>query len=61
VRFGCIGAFEFQWLFFVLHFVLHILIVKFYWIVSSSRCRLVKPNHLNLGVSYVIVLLFAIL
>jgi hypothetical protein len=26
------------------------LIVNFLWIVSNSRCRLVKLNHLNLGV-----------
>jgi len=34
-----------------LHFVLHLLIVNFSWIVFTSGCRLVKPNHLNLDVS----------
>jgi hypothetical protein len=29
-----------------------ILLVDFSWIVSTSRCRLVRPNHLNLGVSW---------
>jgi hypothetical protein len=35
---------------FVPHFVLHILLVNFSWIVSASRCRHILPNHLNLGV-----------
>jgi hypothetical protein len=49
-------------IFSVLHFVLHILIVNFFRVVSASGCRLVKPNHLNLGVlcDYVLsVLLFS--
>jgi hypothetical protein len=50
VRFGCVGAFGFERLLFVLNFVLYLLIVKFSWIVSASGCRLVKLNHLNLGV-----------
>jgi len=28
-----------------------LLIMDFSWIVSASGCRLVKPKHLNLGVS----------
>jgi hypothetical protein len=62
VRFGCIKAFRFLVIFSVLHFVLHILIVNFFRVVSASGCRLVKPNHLNLGVlcDYVLsVLLFS--
>jgi hypothetical protein len=39
------------------HFVLHILIVNFSWIVSASGCRHILPNHLNLGV-FVAVLFF---
>jgi hypothetical protein len=48
---GCIGAFGFEW--FCLYYSLYslLLIVNFSWIVSASGCRLVKPNHLNLGVS----------
>jgi hypothetical protein len=51
VRFWCIRAFGFEWLLFVLHFVLHPFDRGFLLVVSTSGCRLVKPNHLNLGVS----------
>lgn len=51
VRFGCIRVFGFEWLLFVLHFVLHPFIVDFSWIVSAGGYKHVKPNHLNLGVS----------
>jgi hypothetical protein len=34
----------------VLLFVLHLLLVNILLIVSTSGCRLIKPNHLNFGV-----------
>jgi hypothetical protein len=34
----------------VSHFVLHILLVNFSWIVFAGGCRHIVPNHLNLGV-----------
>jgi hypothetical protein len=49
VRFGCIGALGFEW-FSLYYFVLRLLIVNFLRVVSTSGCRLIKPNHLNFGV-----------
>jgi hypothetical protein len=50
VRFAYIGAFGFEWFFFVLLFVLHILLVNILRVVFAGGCKLIKPNHLNLGV-----------
>jgi hypothetical protein len=51
VRLGVFGAFGFEWFDIVVpHFVLHLLLVNFSWIVSASGCRHILPNHLNLGV-----------
>jgi hypothetical protein len=51
VRLGVFGAFGLEWFDIVVpHFVLHILLVNFSWIVSASGCRHILPNHLNLGV-----------
>jgi hypothetical protein len=50
LRYGCIGVLGFEWFFSLLLFVLHLLIVNFFQVVSNSGCRLVKPNNLNLGV-----------
>jgi hypothetical protein len=61
VIFGCIEAFGFELLLFVFHFVLHLLIVDFSWIISASGCKLVRPNHLNLGVLEFVLWLFAII
>jgi hypothetical protein len=61
VRLDVFGAFGLEWFDVVVpHFVLHILIVNFSWIVSASGCRHILPNHLNLGV-FVAVLFFYIL
>jgi hypothetical protein len=43
------------------HFVLHILIVNFSWIVSASGCRHILPNHLNLGVFVAVLFLYSAL
>jgi hypothetical protein len=56
VRLGVFGAFGLEWFDIVVpHFVLHILLVNFSWIVSASGCRHILPN--TLGV-FVAVLLF---
>jgi hypothetical protein len=63
VGFECIRAFRFELLFFVLHFVLHLLIMNFFLIVSASEYKLIKSNHLNFDVSwiYVVVIYYSII
>jgi hypothetical protein len=34
----------------VLLFVLHLLLLNIFQVVSAGGCKLIKPNHLNLGV-----------
>jgi hypothetical protein len=43
------------------HFVLHLLLVNFSWIVSASGCRHILPNHLNLGVLWLCCFLYSAL
>jgi hypothetical protein len=49
VSLGVLGLLNLTGLF-ILFFVLHILLVNFFWIVFANEYRLIKPNHLNLGV-----------
>jgi len=50
VRIGSIDALGLSGFLALLLSCTHLLIVDFLWVVSASGCRLVKPNHLNLGV-----------
>jgi hypothetical protein len=50
VRIGCIWALSLSGFLALLLSYTHLLIVDFLGVVSSSGCRLVKPNHLNLDV-----------
>jgi drug/metabolite transporter (DMT)-like permease len=62
VRLGVFGAFGLEWFDVVVpHFVLHILLVNFSWIVSASGCRHILPNHLNLGVFVAVLFLYSAL
>jgi hypothetical protein len=62
VRLGVFGAFGLEWFDIVVpHFVLHILLVNFSWIVSASGCRHILPNHLNLGVFVAVLFLYSAL
>jgi hypothetical protein len=36
----------------VLDFVLHLLIVNFFCVVSVCKYKLIKPNHVNLDVMF---------
>lgn len=47
---GVLGLWFFEWFSPYYSFVLHLLLVNFLRIVSASGCKLVKLNHLNLGV-----------
>ena len=47
---GVIGALGLSGFLALLLSCTHLLIVDFLWVVSTSGCRLVKPNHLNLCV-----------
>jgi hypothetical protein len=56
MRFGCIRAFGFGFEWFSLYSP--ILIVNFLRVVSNSGCRLITPNHINLGVLFDCVILY---
>ena len=58
IRLGYIGVFGFEW--FYLYYSLYstLLLVNFFWIVSTSGCKLIGPNHLNLVILCVVVLFF---
>jgi hypothetical protein len=50
VRIGCIGALGLSSFLVLLFSCTYLLIVDFLRVVPASGCRLVKLNHLNLGV-----------
>jgi hypothetical protein len=56
-----LGLLGLSGLYVVPHFVLHLLIVNFSWIVSASGCRHILPNHLNLGVFVAVLFLYSAL
>jgi hypothetical protein len=60
VGFACIWALGFEWFSPYYSFLLHLLLVNFFQIISANGCKLIKPNHLNLGI-FCVIDLFSIM